>query len=165
MNINQYRNWITPLVIGSFLVTAVTGILMFFHLDINLNKLLHQWLSWVLVAGVLLHIILNLHAFKRYFTLSRVRWMMACFALLLLASFLVPKSTTEKPAYAASVQVLANSPLKLLAIVGQISTEDVYERLHTMGYTPKSEEQILSDVIGNDIRTQAKVLSKILTRP
>lgn len=37
-----YREWATPLTIGSFLLIAVTGVLMFFHLDSGLNKLAHE---------------------------------------------------------------------------------------------------------------------------
>jgi hypothetical protein len=35
------RKWITPLVIDSFLLSAVTGVLMFFHLDVAWNKMAH----------------------------------------------------------------------------------------------------------------------------
>ncbi len=58
---------ITPLVIGAFLISAVTGMLMFFPLNSMLNKVVHEWLSWVMVIGVGLHVLLNVHAFKRYF--------------------------------------------------------------------------------------------------
>lgn len=40
---SSLRKWATPLTIGSFLLMGVTGILMFFHLDIGLNKLAHEW--------------------------------------------------------------------------------------------------------------------------
>jgi hypothetical protein len=33
MKLNEQRPWITPLVIGTFLLMAVTGSPMFFHLD------------------------------------------------------------------------------------------------------------------------------------
>ena len=34
----NYKEWATPLTIGSFVVTGLTGILIFFHLDIGLIK-------------------------------------------------------------------------------------------------------------------------------
>ena len=46
------REWATPITIGAFLLSAVTGVLLFFHLDSGLNKLAHEWLSWVLLAAV-----------------------------------------------------------------------------------------------------------------
>ena len=61
------RDWATPITIGAFAVMSVTGLLMFFHLDIGLNKLAHEWLGWLMVAGVAAHAIANWGAFKRYF--------------------------------------------------------------------------------------------------
>ncbi|EWS63204.1 hypothetical protein Y695_03563 [Hydrogenophaga sp. T4] len=42
MNLAKQRPWITPLVMGSFALSAVTGVLMFFHLDTGLNKAAHE---------------------------------------------------------------------------------------------------------------------------
>ena len=39
------RDWATPLTAGAFIVLAVTGLLMFFHLDRGLNHLAHEWLG------------------------------------------------------------------------------------------------------------------------
>ena len=36
---------------GAFTLSAVTGVLMFFHLDSGLNKAAHEWLSWAMVGG------------------------------------------------------------------------------------------------------------------
>jgi len=66
MNLTSHRPWITPLVIGTFVLLSVTGVLMFFHLDTGMNKLAHQWLSWAILAAVGLHVLLNWPAFKRY---------------------------------------------------------------------------------------------------
>lgn len=33
MNLNPHRSWITPLVIGAFGLSAITAMLMFFHLE------------------------------------------------------------------------------------------------------------------------------------
>jgi hypothetical protein len=44
-------NWATPLTIGTFTLMAVTGMLMFFHADIGLNKTAHEWLGWVMIAS------------------------------------------------------------------------------------------------------------------
>ena len=87
MNLNPHRPWITPVVIGAFGLSAVTGVLMFFHLDSGLNKTAHEWLSWAMVIGVLLHLLLNMSAFKRYFTQTTARVVVGVFALVLALSF------------------------------------------------------------------------------
>jgi hypothetical protein len=48
------RQWIAPLTMGAFLLSAATGALMFFHLDSGLNKAAQEWLSWALLGGVAL---------------------------------------------------------------------------------------------------------------
>ena len=63
----RLRSWATPLTVGSFLIMGVTGILMFFHLDSGVNKLVHEWAGWVMVAGVAAHLVLNWRAFSTYF--------------------------------------------------------------------------------------------------
>ena len=53
------REWATPVTVGAFILMATTGILMFFHLDTGLNKEAHEWLGWVMIAGVALHVFSN----------------------------------------------------------------------------------------------------------
>ena len=83
MNLTTQRPWITPVVIGAFLLSAVTGVLMFFHLDSGLNKTAHEWLSWAMVIGVTLHLLLNVTAFKRYFTQTTGRVVIGLFVAVL----------------------------------------------------------------------------------
>jgi hypothetical protein len=96
MNLQNQRAWITPLVIGAFLLSAVTGTLMFFHLDSGLNKAAHEWLSWAMLIGVGLHLMLNLVPFKRYFRQTTGRWIMAGFAAVLALSFIPAGGTAAR---------------------------------------------------------------------
>lgn len=50
------RYWITPLTMGAFVLTAVTGVLMFFKVRSGLVTPIHEWLSWALVLGGALHV-------------------------------------------------------------------------------------------------------------
>jgi len=61
------KSWATPLAIGSFIILAVTGILMFFKVEAGYIKPVHEWLNWAMVAGVVLHTIANWKAFLSYF--------------------------------------------------------------------------------------------------
>jgi hypothetical protein len=36
------REWVTPIAAGAFLISAVTGVLIFFHVDSGLNKVAHE---------------------------------------------------------------------------------------------------------------------------
>lgn len=110
MNLNTHRPWITPVVIGAFLLSAVTSMLMFFHLDSGLNKTAHEWLNWAMVIGVSLHVLMNMPAFKRYFKQTPGRLIMGAFALVLVLSF-IPAGGSGEPGFAAPVRALAKAPL------------------------------------------------------
>ena len=100
MNLNPHRPWITPVVIGAFFLSAVTGVLMFFHLDSGLNKTAHEWLSWAMVIGVTLHLLLNVAAFKRYFTQTTGRVVIGLFVTVLALSFIPAGGEGSEPGFA-----------------------------------------------------------------
>ena len=61
------QTWSGALTIGSFIVISLTGILMFFHINIGLVKLAHEWLSWVFVVAAICHAIVHWKLLLGYF--------------------------------------------------------------------------------------------------
>ena len=163
MNLNPHRPWITPLVMGAFLLSAVTGVLMFFHLDAGLNKAAHEWLSWAMVDGVALHALLNLPAFKRYFSQTTGLAVMGAFVLVLALSF-VPTGNSggNEPGFAPPVRALAQAPLLVLAQVAGLSTGDLTARLRAQGLVVSGEQQSVQDLVGTDLRRQIGVITRVL---
>jgi hypothetical protein len=166
MNLNAHRPWITPVVIGAFFLSAVTGVLMFFHLDSGLNKTAHEWLSWAMVIGVSLHVLLNMPAFKRYFNQNTGRWIMGVFALVLALSFIpAGGSGGSEPGFAPPVRALAQAPITVLAQVAGTSTDDVKAKLQAAGFTVTSDQQSVADLVGGDLKAQIGTMTKVLTHP
>ena len=165
MNLNPHRPCITPLVIGAFLISAVTGVLMFFHLDSGLNKTVHEWLSWAMVIGVGLHVLLNVTAFKRYFTQTTGRWVMGSMALILALSFIPAGGSGGEPGFAPPVRALAQAPITVLAQVAGTSTDEVRTRLQAAGLTATSDSQSVADLVGGDLRKQVGALSQVVATP
>ena len=163
MNLSTQRPWITPVVIGAFLLSAVTGVLMFFHLDSGLNKTAHEWLSWAMVIGVSLHVLLHMPAFKRYFSQTPGRFVMGAFALVLALSFIpAGGSAGSEPGFAPPVRALAKAPITVLAQVAGTSTDDVRAKLQAQGLTVTSDQQSVADLVGPDLRKQIGTISKVL---
>lgn len=161
MNLYPHRAWITPIVIGAFLLSAATGVLMFFHLDSGLNKTAHEWLSWAMVIGVLLHLAVHFTGFKRYFSQTAGRWIVGAFALMLALSFIPLSQQKQEPAFAPPVRALSAAPLPVLAQVVGVSAEELQQRLSANGFTVKAGQTSLQDVVGPDLRAQINALKRI----
>ena len=54
-----HRSWVSPLTAISFIVVAVTGILMVFHVRLPGIHGAHQWMGVVFALAGLLHLALN----------------------------------------------------------------------------------------------------------
>jgi len=162
MNLNPHRPWITPLVIGTFVLMAVTGSLMFFHLDSGLNKTAHEWLGWAMVAAVLLHLFMNVNAFKRYFSQTTGRWVLGASALVLAASFAPLGGAGGKPPFVAPMQALAKAPLSTVAQVAGISTTELRAKLNQAGVASQNDAQSVKDLVGPDLGQQMRTLGKVL---
>ena len=156
------REWITPLTMGAFLLSAATGVLMFFHLDSGLNKVAHEWLSWALLGGVALHAAVNGAAFKRHLTSITGRALVAGFALLLAASF-VPLGGGGEPPFVAPARALAAAPLPVLAQVAGTTPEDMRQRLTRAGYAADDADASIAQRVGGDTRAQIRVLATVMT--
>lgn len=153
---------VTPLTLGAFLLSAVTGILIFFHLDSGANKLVHEWLSWLLLVGVALHGYIHFNLIKGYLrTRSGLLIVLACLLILAL-SFLPLSQGGGKPRFVRPITALANAPLTTLAAVARISPQELEARLQKAGFRPGPEDQSLRDVVGNGLGKQMQVLEQVL---
>lgn len=132
------RHWATPLVMACFTLMAATGVMLFFHWHSPLQKDIHTWLGWGLVAAVMLHVLSNLAAFKRHFTGHR-----RALALLLVAVAVFAATAFVRPAdggkggsmAAVAVQALARAPLRAVAEVFGLSVGEAREALAGAGLT------------------------------
>ena len=160
MKIN--RDWITPFTAGSFLLSAATGILIFFHIDTVANNIVHEWLSWALICGVVFHVAINLKALIKYLCTRRGFVIVGIFVAIFAVSF-VTIGKMHEPPYISPIRALAQLPLSSLAQVAQISPQELSKRLSAEGIPPAPDQHKLSDIVGNDIRKQIHVLNTVFS--
>lgn len=167
MTLRIARDWATPLTVGSFLLLTVTGVLMFFHLDVGLNKLAHEWLSWVLLAAVGLHLASNWVAFRRHLSQRRGRWLIGAGALVLALSFL-PASLLGtgggEPPFVAPARLLTQVPMPVLVQVAAsagLTEADVRRRLVEAGLSDRGDDSIAARAAG-DTRRQVQLVAQLL---
>lgn len=147
------RDWATPLTIGAFALMGVTGILMFFHLDTGLNKLAHEWLGWVMVAGVVLHSVVNWSAFKRHLTANRVgQAIVAVSVLVLAATFIIQPPAKEgggSPPVRAMKAVLGGTLNQVAPLTGR-SVDALQADLKAAGFAADDANAKLAALVGQD---------------
>jgi hypothetical protein len=134
---------------------------MFFHLDSGLNKVAHEGLSWIFVGVVVLHILLNNLAFKRYFNTGVGKAVIFGFVALLALSFVRVGGGDSKPPFIAPVQMMATAPLSAVAQMAQLNMSEVAARLAAKGVAVKNPEQSVKDLVGSDLGAQMRALSAI----
>ncbi len=137
---------------------------MFFHLDMGINKVAHEWLSWVLLIGVALHLVPNFNKLKQYLSMRNGQLMIGGFALLLILSFAPIGGDKGEQPFVQPLNALSNAPLTTLALVAETTPEELLERLSNSGIPVESKQQSVSELAGSDFRKRVRILSILLTQ-
>ena len=159
----KLRDWATPLTIGGFVLIAVTGILMFFHLDSGLNKLAHEWLGWVLVAAVGLHVAANMGMVRRHFADRRALAIMGVCLVALAGSFVSLPGGGREASHAMAINALLDAPVDVVARVAGKDALLVRSQLRGAGIeadTGQSLRQAAGDGRDRQMRALGLVLAK-----
>ncbi len=158
------RAWATPLVIGSFLVMAVTGVLMFFHLEIGLMKTVHEWAGLAMVAGGVAHVVLNWRAFTLYFKRPVASTIVALGAIVLGLSAVLSGGEGGGNPMVAVMGGLGQSRIEQLAVLRGQDPQELSARLQQMGYTDAAPDQTVAALSGGDRGAQGAILSAIFAQ-
>ncbi len=163
MSIN--REWVTPIAAGAFLLSAVTGVLMFFHLDAGFSKPAHEWLSWALLAGGLLHVAANFRGLLQHLRRWRARLIVGGFAVLLAASLLVPTGGERGEGGIPALEALAGAPLASVAPIAGLTEAQLLERLRDAGFDASSPQQTFNELTGGEFRRRIQAMNAVFASP
>jgi hypothetical protein len=156
------RVWAGPLTIGSFGVVAITGILMFFHLNIGLVKFAHEWLGWLLVVGAVAHVILNWKPFLAYFRKPSGIAITVTLFLLGVLSFLPSGGGRGRPPFGEAFRALERSSLSVLAPIAKSSPQSLVDQLKARGIRVQDSEQTITEVASQNSMPSMVILGYIL---
>lgn len=155
------RAYATPLTIGTFLIMGATGILLFFHTNTTLNKVVHEYVGLVMVAAVILHVVLNWRAFQTYFKRPVALTLMGASAVMLAASFVsLGEETGGTRPDMVVLQMVSSASLTDLAPIMGTDTADLVARLAEQGVTA-TPDQTLIDLLNGDMRGAITLLSAV----
>jgi hypothetical protein len=157
------REWATPLTIGVFGLMAVTGLLMFFHLDSGVQKVVHEWAGWAVVAAVAAHAAANWLGFKRYFSgKGKALAILGSCAAALAITFLPLQGQgggASPPAIA--IQAIARAPIASVAPLFKQTPEQARQRLSVAGITLADDQASIASAIGNDREQLGRALAAL----
>jgi len=163
------RSWATPLVTGALLISAVTGLLLFFEFEKGLVKPVHEWLGWLLVAGALLHVAANWKAFTGYFSKRLAVAILGLCAIVTVASAMPFLGNGEeengKHVARASAKALETSSIETVALVAKQSPGELIARLKNDGVTVNAPSQTIAEIAAANGKEAPELLGKLIGNP
>ena len=155
------REWATPLTMGAFFLSAVTGVLMFFHLDSGLNKPAHEWLGWLMLAGVGAHAVVNWPSFRRHFSQPTGRAILGVLVLVTALSFWQPARAPKASPTRQASQALIRAPLDVVAQIARQEPAALRAALMQKGLTVPPGQPSLADIAQASQREPVQVLGLV----
>lgn len=145
------RTWSTPLTISSFILMAVTGVLMFFDVVPGYLSFAHEWFSWFFLAGAGGHIAVNFRPLTKHLQSNWGRANVAIFAIILVVStFSFGRITAPQLKWPIS-NALIEAPLSALADVTRTDHAVLLGKLKTHGITAAPDQSIKELAIKHDV--------------
>ncbi len=159
------RKWATPLTAATFLVTGITGVLLFFHAPGTLSRVAHEWIGLAIMAVVVLHLAINWRPLKGYL---RRPVGGAILALGLVATVLtgIPLTSESGPSLSPGVVfgTMETAPLSALAGVTGKAPEDLVSKLRNAGFDAAAPSASPAEIATANARSPAAVLAVVFAR-
>ncbi|MES9834181.1 MAG: DUF4405 domain-containing protein [Candidatus Thiodiazotropha sp. DIVDIV] len=143
-NINT-RKWSTPVIIGSGLFVAVSGLLMFFGVH-NPIELAHEWIGLLFAVGIVLHVLNHWSAFKNYFSKRMGLSLVGAVAIVSSAFVVVSSTQIGGSPMMKIVNSLEASPLSEVAPLLDESTQSVVSRFQAAGFRVDGSESTIKEI-------------------
>lgn len=162
------KSWATPLAVGAFTISAVTGILIFFDLELGIVEPVHKWLSWLLVTGVVLHLTANWKQFTGYFSKKPAIGIIGAALIVTIASLLPifgeeeEKEGGKKNQGKIASQLLESSSLETIALVIKTTPELLVEQLGKNGIMVKNPSLTIQEIASSNGKSEEAVLGAVL---
>ncbi|NTV02021.1 MAG: DUF4405 domain-containing protein [Chlorobiaceae bacterium] len=160
------KTWATPIAIGSFVISAVTGILIFFDIEIGAVEPVHRWLSWLLLGGITLHALSNRKPFTAYFSRKPALAVMGLALAVAVASMLPVFGEDEeaggKRAGKAAAHALESAPLATVALVVKAPSAELVARLGARGIKVEDPSRSIAEIARMNGKEGGEVLGAVL---
>lgn len=146
------RKWATPLTAATFIITGVTGIVLFFHAGGILSHVAHEWIGMAIMVIFLFHIAINWRPFLTYFKKPVGASIMALGVVLTALTF-VPM---EQPQNGGGMNpgrligAMQKAPITALAQMSDKDAATIVSELEAAGYSGAETTTTVADLAHGD---------------
>ncbi|MEI8186688.1 MAG: DUF4405 domain-containing protein [Chlorobiaceae bacterium] len=167
MNTIPLKSWTTPLAAGAFIISAVSGILIFFDIEMGIVEPVHKWLSWLLLVSVLFHLLTNWKQFTGYISQKTGGGIIGA-ALCLTILSILPFFNNDKKEHGkdnpgnTAAQALELSSLETIALVVRATPEQLVEQLKKKGIIVNNTSLTIREIAKINGKIDKTVLGTLL---
>ncbi|MCG8632276.1 MAG: hypothetical protein MI863_00530 [Desulfobacterales bacterium] len=133
----------TSLTIGTFIISALTGILIFFEIATGGIRATHEWMSLAFASAGIFHIFTHQNSFFRYF---KKNYKYFIIVILFASGVLYTSSMNDIYASAASFDRIVNSKIEYVAPLFELSPEEMLQQINKMNLNVNTTEDSLSEI-------------------
>lgn len=154
----------TPFTTGLFMVSLISGVVIFFHLGGSAFKGMHEWLSMVLIVPFILHMWRNWRPLVSYFKHLPMAIALVVSLIAAGAFFLPAGSGAGGPPQLVFLQkVLANKVSDVAPLVGE-TPETLTAKLNAAGYVA-TPDAVLSEVQAKAGKSDVQLIGVLMAKP
>ncbi|SPF77917.1 DUF4405 domain-containing protein [Pseudoprimorskyibacter insulae] len=146
------RKWATPLTAATFIITGVTGIVLFFHSGGILSRVAHEWIGMAIMVVFLFHIAINWRPFLAYFKKPVGATIMVLGVVLTAATF-VPLDQAQSGGGmnpGRLIGALQKAPITALATMTDKTADTIVTDLQAAGFANATTETTVADLTQGD---------------
>lgn len=143
------RNFVTPFITVVFIVVAITGLLMFFHVFDGYTEVAHEILGLFFVIFSVLHVIINWKSLKIHFN-KRV-FIPASIAVVIISAVLIVQQYHNPKFDTILLERVTKAPIGDVIKLLQVDSIEVLKRLEANGIYHKEGETMEAIWINNNV--------------
>ena len=160
---SMHKKYSTPLRATTAVVVCVTGVMMFFHLYKGEVQAMHEWLGMGFVVAAVLHLLRHRRPLTLMMKQSRTHILLVLTLLISLA-FLYPSSGGQQVnPMRSTIEAVLRAPIKDLAPVVGVTTEELTARLADAGIEQPSPTDSIQTLAKSSQTEPMKLLTAAMS--
>ncbi len=160
--LNKYA---TILTITSFVIIAVSGVLIFFHIGEQYLKGMHEWIGMAFVIFSILHAIRHLKPVATYFKKRRTH-VITALSMVVAAAFIIGAGLGDGKGghpFGRFAKASTNAPITSIAQVTNIPAETIINRFENAGIKGTGPNQSLKEISSSSGQNVVELYHIMLT--